>query len=381
MNLKLKTTEVFQRNLESNKRVKLNIGGSRSSKTYSLCQLLVVGCYEKQGEVHSIVRKTLPSLKMTVMRDFFEVLNNLGIYDRKYHNKSDHTYELNGNLIEFLSMDQPQKKRGAKRDKLWLNEANELTLEDWRQLIMRTKGDVFLDFNPSDEFHWIYDEVMTREDVEVIQSTYKDNPFLEPEIVTEIERFRELDPDFWRVYGLGERGKNNALIFRVWEINDQIPEDAVLRRGMDFGFSQDPTAVIDVWETEDARWLDERLYATGLTSADMVQAMQDLDFRQEIMCDSSEPRTIKELRLKGVNAKAVKKFPNSVNAGIDLLKSKKLCVTSRSSNLIKELRNYKWKTDTSGNILNTPIDLHNHGIDAARYAILKKKKDGKYHFG
>ena len=318
---------------------------------------------------------------MTVMRDFFEVLNNLEIYDRKYHNKSDHTYELNGNLIEFLSMDQPQKKRGAKRDKLWLNEANELTLEDWRQLVMRTEGDIFLDFNPSEEFHWIYDEVLTRDDVELIKSTYLDNPFLPQTVIDEIERFKELDPDFWRVYGLGERGKNNALIFRSWEINDDIPKEAVLRRGMDFGFSQDPTALVDVWETDDARWLDERIYSTNLTTPDLYQTIlaREINPREQIMCDSAEPKTIEELRRKGVNAKSVKKFKDSINAGIDILKSKKLYVTSRSTNLIKELRNYKWKTDSSGRILNVPVDLHNHGLDAARYAVLKKKSDGKYH--
>ena len=248
---------VFERNWEADTKIIVNQGGTRSGKTYSLLQLLIVLSFQTKGKVYTIVRKSLPSLKMTAYRDFFEILNNLGLYSESDHNKSDYTYNLNGNLFEFISLDQPQKKRGARRDYLFCNEANELTWEDFFQLLVRTTGKIWLDYNPSDSFHWIYDRLLTRDDVTYIQSTYKDNPFLDQTIVDEIERLRGTDEDYWRIYGLGERGMSRATIFQF-----QIAEEAkgqVVAYGLDFGFTNDPTALIKVYKDGDNLYLEEKL--------------------------------------------------------------------------------------------------------------------------
>ena len=175
--LKIKTSNVFERNYNAPTKIVVNQGGTRSGKTYSLCQLLIVKAFENTGKRFSIVRKSLPSLKLSVMKDFFEILSNLDLYNEAHHNKSDHTYTLNGNTFEFISLDQPQKKRGTKRNFLFCNEANELTWEDFFQLIIRTEEKIYIDYNPSDTHHWIYDKVLSRDDCTFIKSTYLDNPF------------------------------------------------------------------------------------------------------------------------------------------------------------------------------------------------------------
>ena len=226
--LKIQTSNVFERNYNAPTKLVVNQGGTRSGKTYSLCQLLIVKAFENTGKRFSIVRKSLPSLKLSVMKDFFEILNNHDLYDETKHNKSDHTYTLNGNTFEFISLDQPQKKRGAKRHYLFCNEANELTWEDFFQLLVRTEEKIYIDYNPSETHHWLYDKILNREDCTFIKSTYKDNPFLPDELVKEIERLRDTDEDYWKIYGLGERGFSKSIIFPRVEIMSKIPEEAKL---------------------------------------------------------------------------------------------------------------------------------------------------------
>ena len=242
--MKIQATSVFHRNWEAKTRIIVNQGSSRSSKTYSIAQKYILKLLQEKNKTLSIVRKTTPALRISVMRDFFEILINMDLYNSANHNKTDKTYMLNGNLVEFFGMDDPQKKRGAKRDYLWLNEANELHLEDWRQLAMRTTEEITLDYNPSDEFHWIYDEVIPRKDCTFIQSTYLDNPFLPQEIINEIESYRELDPAYFRVFGLGERGASQSTIFTHWKECEVLPEEYNRRvYGVDWGFNH-PTAVV-----------------------------------------------------------------------------------------------------------------------------------------
>jgi phage terminase large subunit len=190
----------------SEAKIQVHQGGTRSGKTYSILTALIELCHrnENSGAVITIARKTFPAIRASCMRDFFEILEREDIYNVELHNKSEATYILFGNLVEFISVDQPQKVRGRKRDILFVNEANELTLEDWRQLMLRTTGRAIIDYNPSDEFHWIYDHVLTRDDHEFFRTTYKDNPFLPEATVAEIERLKEADPDYWRVYRLLE---------------------------------------------------------------------------------------------------------------------------------------------------------------------------------
>jgi phage terminase large subunit len=313
------------------------------------------------------------------MRDFFEILRSHDLYREEYHNKSSHEYYLNGNLVEFISLDQPQKIRGRKRDLLYINEANELTYEDWQQLILRTEGRAILDYNPSDAFHWIYDKVVTRDDCDFFQTTYIDNPFLDAGVKAEIERLKETDDDYWRIYGLGERGMSRATIFQFGM--NEIPADAtLLAMGMDFGYTNDPTSLVAVYKSGDNLYADELIYQTGLTNPDISNRLKDLnlDRRTEVYADSAEPKSIEELHRMGWNVKPTQKGADSVIVGIDVLKRHKLFVTPRSNNLIKELQNYKWVEDKNGNLLNKPIDAFNHAIDAMRYATYNKLSKPNY---
>jgi phage terminase large subunit len=341
--------------------------------------MLIVIAMQEKGKVFSIVRKSLPSLKMTAYRDFFEILRAMDLYDESRHNKSDYTYTLNGNLFEFISLDQPQKKRGARRDYLFCNEANELSWEDFFQLLVRTTGKIWIDYNPSDAFHWIYDRLLTRDDVTYIQSTYKDNPFLDRSIVEEIERLQGTDEDYWRIYGLGERGMSRATIFQFGM--NEIPSDAtLLALGMDFGYTNDPTSLVAVYKSGDNLYADELIYQTGLTNPDISNRLKDLnlDRRTEVYADSAEPKSIEELHRMGWNVKPTQKGADSVIVGIDVLKRHKLFVTPRSNNLIKELQNYKWVEDKNGNLLNKPINAFDHAIDAMRYATYNKLSKPNY---
>jgi phage terminase large subunit len=373
----IQTSEIFEKNWNAPTKIIINQGGTRSGKTYSLLQLIIVKALSEKGKVFTIVRKSLPSLKMTAMRDFIEILTNMHLYDEKHHNKSEHIYRLNGNIIEFVSLDQPQKKRGARRDYLFCNEANELTWEDFFQLLVRTTDKIYLDYNPSDDFHWIYDKLLTRDDVTFIKSTYVDNPFLDDSIVSEIERLKHTDEDYWRIYGLGERGQSKATIFTFLE--EEVPEQAqLLSYGMDFGFTNDPTSVVAVYTQGDSIFAKELLYETNLTNRDISEKLKALgiDRRTEIFADSAEPKSIEELYRMGWNVKPTKKGADSINAGIDMLKRYKLHATGH--NLIKEMRNYKWVEDKNGKLLNKPIDAFNHAIDAMRYATYNKLSRPNY---
>ena len=308
------------------------------------------------------------------MRDFIEILRSYELYDEKNHNKSSSEYYLNGNLIEFISLDQPQKVRGRKRDLLFINEANELHWEDWQQLVFRTTGRIIIDYNPSDEFHWIYERVKTRDDAEFHITTYKNNPFLEDSIIKEIELLKQTDENYWRVYGLGEVGSGKSLIFRT-ELIDKIPDNArFISYGMDFGYTNDPTTLIAIYTHDTNLYFDEKIYRTNMTNQDIANELGRLEIgrRDEIYADSGEPKSIEEIYRMGWNIKPATKGRDSVNIGIDMLKRYALHVTKESTNTIKEFRNYKWKEDKNGVVLNTPVDMFNHSIDAIRYGCYTK---------
>jgi len=357
---------------ECKSKIQIHQGGTRSGKTYSILTALIELCHKNSGLVITICRKTFPALRATAMRDFFEILNNEDVYNPDLHNKSDATYQLWGNMVEFISIDQPQKVRGRKRDVLFINEANEINLEDWRQLLLRTTGRVLLDYNPSDEFHWIYEEVIPREDAEFFRTTYKDNPFLPESVVLEIERFKTADENFWKVYGLGERGTSQATIFTHWKEINQIPNEfKLLTTGVDFGYTNDPTAIVRVYTDGHGFAVDELCYATRLTNSDISKVLRDNQVNRSdvVICDSAEPKSIDEIHAHGFNTHGARKGKDSVKNGIQFLHSRPLLVTARSVNLIRELRNYKWKEDKNGKQLNEPVDKFNHAIDAMRYAI------------
>ena len=376
---KIYTNKVYKHLQESDKRITIEQGGTRSGKTYNILMWIIFEyTYQHTDKVITICRKTFPSLRASVMRDFMEILRIHDIYIEELHNKSNHEYHLNGNLVEFISLDQPQKIRGRKRNLLFINEANELFFEDWQQLVFRTDGKIILDYNPSDSFHWIYDKVIPRDDSDFYQTTYKDNKFLDPVIIQEIERLRGTDEDYWRIYGLGERGMSRATIFQF-----QIAEEAkgqVVAYGLDFGFTNDPTALIKVYKDGDNLYLEEKLYHTNLTNQDISQKLTELGMTRydEIWADSAEPKSIEELHRMGWNVKPTAKGADSIMAGIDILKRHKLHIVKGSPNLTKELQNYKWQEDKNGNLLNRPIDAFNHLVDAMRYATFNRLSRPNY---
>ena len=376
------TTNVFHKAYRSSTRITCLQGGTRSSKTYSLCQLFIVKALKETGKVFTICRKTLPALKGTAYRDVLELLKELGLYLEEYHNKSELSYALNGNLIEFISIDQPQKIRGRKRDYLWLNEANEFNYEDYQQLILRTTGKVYLDYNPSDPYSWIYEKVITRDDCTFIKSTYKANPFLDKDTIAEIERLKDLDPDYWRVYGLGEIGSIQTMIFRQFELVDEV-QGRLVGYGLDFGFTNSPTALVAVYQSDNNLYIKEMLYEKRLTNMDIANKLKEfrIDRQSEIVGDSAEPKTIEEIYRQGFNIKPAKKGAG-IHLGIDIMRRYKLHITKDSLNAIKEFRGYKWATDKNGDVLNTPVKVNDHLIDATRYLCLNKlsiNHSGKYY--
>ena len=381
--LKIKTNVVYEHLLDNDKKIIVEQGGTRSGKTYNILLWIIFEyCTKNNNKVITVCRKSFPSLRATVLRDFIGILQTHNVYSEKFHNKSNSEYYLFGNLVEFISLDQPQKIRGRKRDLLFINEGNELFFEDWQQLVFRTQERIVLDFNPSDEYHWIYDKVLTRDDCAFFKTTYLDNPFVEDSIREEIERLRDTDDQYWQIYGLGERAASKSTIFKYSEVNI-IPEDATLiAYGMDFGYTNDPSTLVSVYTQGHNLYVKEHLYRTQMTTSDISKFLKEEKLLPNpIYADSAEPRLINELRRMGHNIFPSIKGKDSVNAGIDLLKRYKLHITSDSNNAIQEFRNYKWKEDRSGKLINVPEDKHNHIIDPCRYAtysILSRPNFGKY---
>ena len=382
MKINLKTNIVFENLVDSDKKIIINQGGTRSGKTFNiLLYIIFYYCLNNSDKTITICRKTYPALRATVLRDFINILREHNLYNEDNHNKSSSEYNLFGNLIEFISLDQPVKVRGRKRHLLFINEANELFWEDWQQLLFRTSDKIILDYNPSEEYHWIYDKIIPREDAHFLKTTYKDNPFLEQSLIDEIERLKYTDEQYWQIYGLGEKGISKATIFNYVECN-QVPFEAeVVSFGMDFGFTNDPTALVKVSKLDNNLYIEELLYRTMMTTGDIHNFLKGKVKREPIYADSSEPRIIEELRRMGWSIRASLKGRDSVNAGIDLLKRFKIHIHKDSTNAIQEFRNYKWLEDKTGKLTNKPEDKNNHIADAVRYAtysILSKPNFGKY---
>jgi phage terminase large subunit len=371
--IKLKTNKVFKHLETSNAKIIVQQGGTRSGKTYNiLIWIIFAYCQRNNGKIITICRKSFPALRATVMRDFFTIIRDYDIYSEEFHSKTLHEYKINGNIVEFVSLDMPQKIRGRKRDLLFANEANELNFEDWQQLLFRTSERVIIDFNPSEEFHWIYDQVLTRPDVDFFQTTYKDNPFLGDVIKAEIERLQNIDENYWRVYGLGERGQSKSLVYSYNTIKEIPKEAKLVSYGLDFGYSSDPTSLVRTYILDDNMYVDEVLYRTGMTNQDIANEMKvlGLDRSNEVFADSAEPKSIEEIYRMGWNVKPTIK--GSVNLGIDIIRRYKLHATESSFNLIKELRNYKYIEDKNGQVTNKPVDNFNHALDALRYSVVNK---------
>lgn len=354
-------------------------GSSRSSKTYNTLIWLVVYCLTHPYTRLSIVRATLPAIKGSVYVDFKEILLRLGVWDDRAMNKSDMIYTFsNGSWVEFFSTDNEQKLRGRKRDILFVNEANELSFIEWQQLKMRTTKYTILDYNPSfSDEHWICSVNADHRTYHFI-STYKDNPFLEQSIIEEIESLQYKNQSLWQVYGLGMQAVVEGLIFRDVEYVDDIPPQVRKRwRGMDFGFTNDPTAIVTVGVDGDNLYIDEVAYATQMLSGDIIRTLKAQDEPLEVIAESADPRLIQEIYRAGINIHPVKKFQGSVDAGIQKMLQYKLHITKRSANIIKEQKNYTYRQDKEGKWLNEPIDAYNHAMDAVRYVVMQKLLGGE----
>ena len=352
-------------------------GGTRSGKTYNIEYNLIINARSKwKGKVIDIVRKSFPSLRASAMFDFFNILKAHGWYSENDHNKTENTYTIGTNLFRFFSCDEPQKMRGPGRDILFCNEANELNYEDFMQLNMRTKQLTIMDFNPADEFHWIYDKVLTREDCAFYITTYIDNPFLSQRIISEIENLKNIDENYWRIYGLGQRGVSEATIYSKWELTDEPKPQGYSAIGLDFGYN-DPTSMVEIVIVDAEQpyiWMNELIYESHMTNNQVIEKMKTLGIPKniEIYGDSSRPETINEILRAGYNIRPTVKGAGSVKLGIDYLKRYRLKITKTSLNLQKEIKNYKWKTNKDGVILDEPVEFNDHSCDAARYALNSK---------
>lgn len=354
------------------KKIRAVQGGTSASKTISieLC-LIHLAQSDTKATITSIVAESVPHLKRGAMRDFKNILKDHGYWQEDRWNATDSIYTFEtGSQIEFFSADNASKLRGGRRDRLHLNEANNMSYDSFNELEVRTKELVFLDWNPTNEF-WFYTEVLPhRTDVEHITLTYKDNEALSPEIVNSIEQ-RKHNKNWWQVYGLGQLGEIESRIYTGWNIIDEIPHTArLIRRGLDFGYTNDPTAMVAVYEHNGGYIFDEECYRKGMqnkTIADLLEAQPRPDTL--VIGDSAEPKSIDEIKSYGINIIGAEKGAGSVNQGIDFIQSQNVSVTKRSTNLLKEYRNYLWITDRNGKVINKPEDIFNHAMDALRYAL------------
>ena len=350
-------------------------GSSRSSKTYSVVQWLCIYCYNNTGTTVSIIRAGMPSIKRTVYRDFKDVMLGFGWWEDKSMNKSEFVYSFpNGSWIEFFSTDNEQKVRGSKRKILFVNEANELSFIEWQQLQMRTTEFSILDYNPSfSEDHWI-NQVNEEKSTYWFISTYKDNPFLEPKVIAEIESLKWKNKSLWQVYGLGIRAIVEGLVFPDIEVVDCVPHEAGRRRyiGLDLGYAQDPTAIVEVKFWKNVMYINELCYRTHMLTKEIISELKSVEGNPEIISESADPRMVDEIYNAGLDIHAVHKFPNSINAGLMKMKEFKICITRQSTNAIKEFHNYTYRQDKEGRWLNEPVDYMNHILDAVRYVVLEK---------
>ncbi len=368
--LQINSTVIFEQNFDALQdpsiRFIINQGGSRSSKTYSLCQVLIVYCLQNPNKVVSIVRKTFPALRATVMRDFFEVLKDLELYEKSSHNMSENIYRFNnGSIVEFFSVDDEQKVRGRKRNIGWCNEANELWFEDFQQLNMRTETKMIFDYNPSDSSSWLY-ELPKNESI-LIKSTYKDNPFLPESIIRQIEDLARTDEALYQIYALGEKAISKTNIFNNWEFINQKPQRFTnYVYGLDFGYNH-PTALMRVYWCEGDIYIEPVLYESYLTTSELIERFKQLNIENtvDILADYSRPEIIAEMQNAGYNVNNANK---NVKSGLNAVKTFKVWC-KQDENLKKEYENYKWKK-IGDNITDEPVKLYDDAMDAVRYAVM-----------
>jgi phage terminase large subunit len=381
-----KRTTSINKILSLNGRIKIIQGGTSAGKTFGILPILIDKCAKEKGLEVSVVAETIPHLRRGALKDFLKIMRWTNRYFDDRFNKTLLRYEFaNGSSIEFFSADDASKLRGARRDILYINECNNVTFEAYNELSIRTKKEVYLDFNPANEF-WVHKELKDEPDTDFIILTYKDNEALDESIVSQIEKNRDKAAtssywaNWWRVYGLGQVGSLEGVVFNNWKEIDTIPKEAkLIGIGLDFGYTNDPTAAIEIYNYNGTRIINELVYRTGMVNSDIAKILPSGVI---IYADSSEPKSIEEIRRQGKTIKGVTKGADSINYGIDVMQRQEYLVTKQSTNLIKELRSYCWDTDKQGQRMRKPIDHYNHAIDALRYhemeALGLKSNYGQY---
>lgn len=379
-------TTAFTKIAELQKPIRCIQGGTSAGKTYSILHYLILYAL-KRDLLISIVAESIPVLKRGAYKDFQDIIIKMGLYDEKRHNKTDRTYNLNNSTFEFFSADDSTKLRGSRRDILFINEANNISFEAYQELNVRTKKFTFLDYNPTAPF-FAHTELIGQDDVDFLIVNYKDNEFLDKKIVTEIESWEQkaITSDYWanrwKVMGLGQLGIQSGAIITDWKEIDSLPLNAeLLGSGLDFGFTNDPSALVSVYRYDGEIIVDEVIYQKGLLNSQLASLINSNNAKKAIIyADSAEPKSIAELKYYGLTVLPVMKGKDSINYGLQLIQEQPIRVTSRSINLIKELQNYTWVKDKEGNSTSVPIDTFNHIIDALRYFFLMKFSKKSTHF-
>lgn len=349
-------------------RLKIIQGGSSAGKTIAILLILIDRAQCEKNKLFSIVSESVPHLKRGAIRDFLNIMEAHSYYQESNWNRTDYIYTFStGTKIEFFSADNPDKVRGPRRDVLFLNEANNISYETYTQLVIRTNEDIFIDYNPVTEF-WVHTEVKPKTEHDFVILTYKDNEGLPETIVKELES-RKDRKGWWQVYGLGQLGEVDGKIYKDWQVIEGLPFEAKLERyGVDFGYSNDPTTVIAVYSYNGAYILDQIAYQKGLSNKEIADIILNKD-KALVIADSSEPKSIDEIMRYGVTILGAQKGPDSINNGIAVVQAQRISMTSRSTDLIREYRNYLWMNDKNGKIINVPEEGFDHCLDAVRYAI------------
>jgi len=385
-----KYTTAISRIRRMTARKKVIQGGTSAGKTLAILAVLIDIAAKNKTEI-SVVSESIPHLRRGAIKDFAKVMQWTGRWVADRWNKTLLTYNFaNGSVIEFFSADSEARLRGARRQVVYINEANNIDFESYYQLAIRTSEAIYIDFNPTHEF-WAHTEVLPEQDAELVILTYNDNEALPDTIKRDIELNRTKAEtsaywaNWWKVYGLGQVGTLQGAIYEDFEVVEGIDVSRAkfVALGLDWGFSNDPTALVAIYRQGDCLLIQELLYSTGLTNQDIADKLRTLGITRawEIVADSAEPKSIEEIYRLGFNIKPAEKGPDSVRNGIDILKRFKLQVTKDSTNLIKELRSYTWATDKEGKNTGVPIDSFNHACDAMRYVALNKLRvsnAGKY---
>jgi len=350
------------------KRLKIIQGGSSAGKTIAVLLILIDRAQSEPGKVFSVVSETIPHLKRGAIRDFLAIMEGHRYYKDECWNRTDFIYTFEtGTKIEFFSADNASKVRGPRRDVLFINEGNNITFETYTQLAIRTNEDIYIDYNPVSEF-WVHTELIGHVDCDFIILTYKDNEALPETIVQELES-RKSNKNWWKVYGEGQLGEIETRIYTGWRILDEIPHEARLERyGLDFGYSNDPTAIVAIYYYNGGYIWDEIAYQKGLLNKQIADILLNLP-KAIVIADSAEPKSIDEIYQYGVTILPAVKGPGSLLRRIQHVQAQQISLTKRSVNLLKEYRNYVWITDPNGRVINEPIDIFNHGMDAGGYAM------------